>query len=115
MKLAPGLGPQELPVLLDLLKQEAEQHPDRVRAVSALHSLGIKKVTGASAKLLEVARTVPAGSLQASVPQKIAELAQHEPQLRAASLEVLTQVAAYEQTKAGKSASRALDTLRKKE
>jgi HAMP domain-containing protein len=115
MKLALGLGPQELPVLLDLLKQEAEQHPDRVRAVSALHSLGIKKVTGASAKLLEVARTVPAGSLQASVPQKIAELAQHEPQLRAASLEVLTQVAAYEQTKAGKSASRALDTLRKKE
>jgi predicted KAP-like P-loop ATPase len=114
MKLALGLGPQELPVLLDLLKQEAEQHPDRVRAVSALHSLGIKKVTGASAKLLEVARTVPAGSLQASVPQKIAELAQHEPQLRAASLEVLTQVAAYEQTKAGKSASRALDTLRKK-
>ena len=115
MKLALGLGPQELPVLLDLLKQEAEQHPDRVRAVSALHSLGIKKVTGASAKLLEVARTVPAGSLQASVPQKIAELAQHEPQLRAASLEVLTQVAAYEQTKAGKSASRALDTLRKTE
>ena len=114
MKLALGLGPQELPVLLDLLKQEAEQHPDRVRAVSALHSLGIKKVTGASAKLLEVARTVPAGSLQASVPQKIAELAQHEPQLRASSLEVLTQVAAYEQTKAGKSASRALDTLRKK-
>ena len=114
MKLAPGLGPQELPVLLDLLKQEAEQHPDRVRPVSVLHTLGIKKVTGASAKLLEVARTVPAGSLQASVPQKIAELAQHEPQLRAASLEVLTQVAAYEQTKAGKSARRALDTLRKK-
>jgi hypothetical protein len=114
LKLAPGLAPQELPVLLDLLKQEAEHHPDRVRPVSVLHRLGIQKVTGASAKLLEVARTVPAGSLMASVPQNIAELAQHEPQLRAASIEVLTQVAAHDQTKAGKAAGKALDTLRKK-
>ena len=34
MKLAPALAPQELLVLLDLLKQEAEHHPDRVRPLS---------------------------------------------------------------------------------
>ena len=114
LKLAFGLVPQELPVLLDLLKQEAEHHPDRVRPIRVLYQLGIQKVAGASAKLLEVARTVPAGSLLPSVPQNIAELAQHEPQLRAASIEVLAQVAAHDQTKAGKAAGKALDTLRKK-
>jgi predicted KAP-like P-loop ATPase len=113
-KLAAGLIPQELPVLLELLKQEAEQHPDRVRPVSALHKLGIQKVAGASAKLIEVARSVPTGSLQPSVPQNIAELAQHEPQLRPASIDVLTQVAGQSQTKAGKAATKALETLQKK-
>jgi predicted KAP-like P-loop ATPase len=114
MKLAPALPPQELPVLLDLLKQEAEHHPDRVGPVSALHKLGIQKVAGASAKLLEVARIVPVGSLQPSVPQNIAELAQHEPQLRTPSMELLTQIAAHDKTRAGKGALKALETLRKK-
>ncbi|HEY1804876.1 MAG TPA: P-loop NTPase fold protein [Terracidiphilus sp.] len=114
MKLAPALAPQELPVLLDLLKQEAEHHPDRVGPVSALHKLGIQKVAGASAKLLEVARIVPAASLAASVPQNIAELALHDTQLRTVSIEVLTQIATRDQTKAGKAASKALETLRKK-
>jgi predicted KAP-like P-loop ATPase len=114
MKLAPALAPQELPVLLDLLKQEAEHHPDRVGPVSTLHKLGIQKVAGASAKLLEVARIVPAASLAASVPQNIAELALHDPQLRTVSIEVLTQIATRDQTKAGKAASKALETLRKK-
>ena len=92
VKLVPALTVQELPILLDLLKQEAERHPDRLTPVGALHKLGIQKIAGAAAKLIEVARSISADSLQPSVPQNIAELAQHEPQLRGASLDVLKAV-----------------------
>ena len=114
VKLVPGLAVAELPVMLDLLKQEAERHPDRLTAVSALHKLGIQKITGAATKLLEVARSIPAESLVPSVPQNIAELAQHEPQLRAPSLDILKEIAGHDKTKAGKSAAKALETLQKK-
>jgi hypothetical protein len=114
VKLVPGLASAELPVMLDLLKQEAERHPDRLTAVNALHKLGIQKITGAAAKLLEVARSIPAESLVPSVPQNIAELAQHEPQLRAPSLDILKEIAGHDKTKAGKSAAKALETLQKK-
>ena len=114
MKLVPGLSGPELPVLLDLLKQEAERHPDRITAAGALHKLGIQKVAGAGAKLIEVARSITADSLLPSIPQNIAELAQHEPQLRGASTELLREIAAHPKTKAGKAASKALDSLQKK-
>jgi predicted KAP-like P-loop ATPase len=114
MKLVPGLAGPELPVLLDLLKQEAERHPDRIMAAGALHKLGIQKVAGAGAKLIEVARSITADSLLPSIPQNIAELAQHDPQLRGASTELLKEIAAHPKTKAGKAASRALDSLQKK-
>jgi hypothetical protein len=114
VKLVPGLASAELPVMLDLLKQEAERHPDRLTAVNALYKLGIQKITGAAAKLLEVARSIPAESLVPSVPQNIAELAQHEPQLRAPSLDILKEIAGHDKTKAGKSAAKALETLQKK-
>jgi hypothetical protein len=114
VKLVSGLSSAELPVMLDLLKQEAERHPDRLTAVNALHKLGIQKITGAAAKLLEVARSIPAESLVPSVPQNIAELAQHEPQLRAPSLDILKEIAGHDKTKAGKSAANALETLQKK-
>jgi len=114
MKLVPGLAGPELPVLLDLLKQEAERHPDRIMAAGALHKLGIQKVAGAGAKLIEVARSITADSLLPSIPQNIAELAQHEPQLRGASTELLREIAAHPKTKAGKAASKALDSLQKK-
>ena len=114
MKLVPGLAGPELPVLLDLLKQEAERHPDRIMAAGALHKLGIQKVAGAGAKLLEVGRSITADSLLPSIPQNIAELAQHEPQLRGASTELLREIAAHPKTKAGKAASKALDSLQKK-
>jgi predicted KAP-like P-loop ATPase len=114
LKLVPGLSGPELPVLLDLLKQEAERHPDRLMAAGALHKLGIQKVTGAGAKLLEVARSIAAESLLPSIPQNIAELAQHEPQLRGPSTVLLKEIAAHHKTKAGKAATKALDSLQKK-
>jgi predicted KAP-like P-loop ATPase len=114
MKLVPGLSAPELPVLLDLLKQEAERHPDRIMAAGALHKLGIQKVAGAGAKLIEVARSIAADSLLPSIPQNIAELAQHEPQLRGPSAELLKEIAAHPKTKAGKAATKALDSLQKK-
>ncbi len=113
-KLASSLPAIELPILLDLLKQEAERHPDRLAATKALHKLGIQKVAGAATKLIEVARSIPADSLVPSVPQNIAELAQHEPQLRGPSVEVLREIAGHEKTKAGRAAARSLETLQKK-
>jgi predicted KAP-like P-loop ATPase len=114
MKLAPGLPGPELAVLLDLLKQDAERHPDRVMAAGALHKLGIQKVAGAGTKLLEVARSISADSLLPSIPQNIAELAKHEAQLRGPSTELLKELAAHPKTKAGKAASKALESLEKK-
>lgn len=114
MKLVLGLSALELPVLLDLLKQEAERHPDRIMAAGALHKLGIQKVAGAGAKLIEVARSIAVESLLPSIPQNIAELAQHEPQLRGSSTELLKEIAAHSNTKAGKAATKALDSLQKK-
>jgi hypothetical protein len=114
MKHVPGLSGSELPVLLDLLKQEAERHPDRIVAAGALHKLGIQKVVGAGAKLIEVARSISVDSLLPSIPQNIAELAQHEPQLRGSSTELLKEIAAHNKTKAGKAAAKALESLQKK-
>jgi predicted KAP-like P-loop ATPase len=114
LKLVPGLSGPELPVLFDLLKQEAERHPDRLMAAGALHKLAIQKVAGAGAKLIEVARSIAAESLLPSIPQNIAELAQHEPQLRGPSAELLKEIAAHHKTKAGKAATKALDSLQKK-
>jgi hypothetical protein len=113
-KLGVGLPGHELPTLLDLLKQEAERHPDRVEPVRALHKLGIDKTPGAAAKLIEVARSVQPTSLLPSVPQNIGELAQHEPQLRTAAVEALREVAGHDKTMAGKAAQKALETLQKK-
>lgn len=114
LKLVPGLTVQELPILLDLLKQDAERHPDRLSPVSILYKLGIQKIPGAGTKLIEVARNISPDSLIPSVPQNIAELALHEPLLRSASLEALKQIAAQDKTKAGKAAAKALETLQKK-
>jgi hypothetical protein len=113
-KLGVGLQGHELPTLLDLLKQEAERHPDRVGPARALHKLAIDKAPGAAAKLIEVARSVQPASLLPSVPQNIGELAQHEPQLRTAAVEVLKEIVAQDKTKAGKAAEKALETLQKK-
>jgi hypothetical protein len=63
---------------------------------------------------MEVARSVQPSSLLPSVPQNIGELAQHEPQLRTAAVEVLKEIAAQDKTKAGKAAEKALETLQKK-
>src|ERR1700733_408484 len=114
LKLVPGLTLQELPILLDLLKQDAERHPDRLSPVSILYKLGIQKIPGAGTKLIEVARNISPDSLIPSVPQNIAELALHEPLLRVPSLEALKQIAAQDKTKAGKAAAKALETLQKK-
>jgi predicted KAP-like P-loop ATPase len=114
LKLVTGLPAPELIVLLDMLKEEAERHPDRIAAVSAIYKLGIQKIPGAAAKLIEAARSIPAESLVPSVPQNIAELAQNESQLRGTSLEVLKEIASHEKTKAGKAAAKALETLQKK-
>ena len=114
VKLGVGLPAHELPALLDLLKQEAERHPDRVTAPAALHKLAIQKAPGAAAKLIEVARSVPADSLLPSVPMNIAELAQSDPLLREPAVEVLKEISSQERAKAGKAAAKALDTLQKK-
>jgi predicted KAP-like P-loop ATPase len=114
LKLAPGLPAPELALLLDLLKQNAECHPDRLSAVSALHKLAIQKVTGAGAKLIETARSIPPDSLKASVPQNIAEIGQTEPQLRDSAMAALKEIAAQNTTKAGKAASKALESMHKK-
>jgi predicted KAP-like P-loop ATPase len=114
VKLAPGLPAPELALLLDLLKQNAERHPDRLLAVSALHKLAIQKVTGAGAKLIETARSIPPDSLKASVPQNIAEIGQTEPQLRNSAMAALKEIAAQNTTKAGKAAGKALESMHKK-
>jgi len=114
LKLAPGLSALELPMLLDLLKQEAEHHPDRLAPVGALYKLAIQKVSGASAKLIDTARSIPAPSLLASVPQNISELAQNEPQLRDSATAALKEIATQNTTKAGKAASKALESMQKK-
>lgn len=114
LKLAPGLSALELPMLLDLLKQEAEHHPDRLAPVGALYKLAIQKVNGAAAKLIDTARSIPTVSLLASVPQNISELAQNEPQLRDSATLALKELAAQSTTKAGKAASKALESMQKK-
>jgi predicted KAP-like P-loop ATPase len=114
LKRAPSLPVPELALLLDLLKQNAERHPDRLSAVSALHKLAIQKVTGAGAKLIETARSIPPDSLKASVPQNIAEIGQTEPQLWDSAMAALKEIAAQNTTKAGKAASKALESMQKK-
>jgi len=101
-------------MLLDLLKQEAEHHPDRLAPVGALYKLAIQKVAGAGAKLIETARSIPTVSLPASVPHNIAELGQNEPQLRDSAVATLKEIAAQNTTKAGKAASKALESMQKK-
>ena len=76
LKLAPGLSTSELPMLLDLLKQEAERHPDRLAPIGALYKLAIQKIAGAAPKLMETARSILPASLLPSVPHNIAELGQ---------------------------------------
>jgi hypothetical protein len=100
--------------LLDLLKQEAEHHPDRSAPVAALHTLAIQKVHGASLQFIETARSIPAASLLPSVPQNIAELALHDTDLRGSALDVLREIASHDKTKAGKAATKALQSLEKK-
>lgn len=114
LKLSYALPAPESAMLLDLLKQDAERHPDRLAAVSALHKLAIQKVAGAGAKLIETARSIPADSLKASVPQNIAEIGQTEPQLRGSAVSFLKELAAHNTTKAGKAASKALESMQKK-
>jgi hypothetical protein len=114
LKLAPALPPPELAMLLDLLKQDAERHPDRLTAVGVLHKLAVQKVTGAGAKLIETARSIPPDSLKPSVPQNIAEIGQIEPMLRDAAVTVLKELATHSATKAGKAAPKALESLQKK-
>lgn len=114
LKLAPGLPAPELALLLNLLKQNAERHPDRLSAVSALYKLSIQKVSGAGAKLIETARSIPPDSLKASVPQNIAEIGQTEPQLRDSAMAALKEIALQNTTKAGKAAGKALESMQKK-
>jgi hypothetical protein len=114
VKLGAALPTHEQLALLELLKQEAERHPDRKTAASALHKLGIQKTPGAAAKLIEVARSVSTESLLPFIPQNIAELAQHEPSLRAAATGVLNEIAVHAKTTAGKAAVKALESLQKK-
>jgi hypothetical protein len=114
LKLAPVLPPPELAMLLDLLKQDAERHPDRLTAVGVLHKLAVQKVAGAGAKLIETARSIRPDSLKPSVPQNIAEIGQIEPTLRDAAVTVLKELATHSATKAGKAAPKALESLQKK-
>ena len=114
LKLAPALPPLELSMLLDLLKQEAERHPHRLAPAGALHKLAIKSVAGAGAKLIEMARSIPATALLPSVQQNVAEIGQNEPQLRSSAIAVLKEIAAQENTKAGKAAGKALESIQKK-
>src|ERR1019366_9775065 len=72
VKLGAALPTHEQLALLELLKEEAERHPDRKTAASALHKLGIQKTPGAAAKLIEVARSVSTESLLPFIPQNIA-------------------------------------------
>jgi hypothetical protein len=109
-----SLSEQDRTSLFDLLKQEAVHHPDRAAPVAALHTLAIQKVPGAATKLIETARSVPAASLLPSVPQNIAELALRDAGLRSSALDVLRETATHDKTKAGKAATRALETLEKK-
>jgi hypothetical protein len=109
-----SLSEQDTASLLDLLKQEGERHPDRVAPVAALHTLAIQKVPGAALKLIETARSIPATSLLPSVPQNVAELALHDGGLRGSAVDVLREIAAHDKTKAGKAATRALESLEKK-
>ena len=113
-KLAPALPSTELALLLDLLKQEGERHPDRLLPASALHKLAIKNVPGASAKLIEMARSIPPAALLPSVPQNIAEIGQNEPLLRSQAITVLKEIAAQDKTRAGKAAGKALESIQKK-
>ena len=114
LKLAPGLSASELSMLLDLLKQEAERHPDRLAPVGALYKLAIQKVAGAAPKLMETARSIPAASLLPSVPHNIAELGQSEPHLKESATAILKEIAAQSTTKAGKAAVKALESMQKK-
>jgi len=101
-------------LLLRLLKQEAERHTDRKEAVAALHKLAVNKVLGAAQKLIDTAQSIPVSKLRPTVPQNIAELATHEPSLRATVVSVLNTIAKEESTPAGKAAKAALGTLAKK-
>ena len=114
LKLAPGLSASELPMLLDLLKQEAERHPDRLAPVGALYKLAIQKVARASAKLMETARSISPSSLLPSVPQNIAELGLCEPHLKDPATAILKEIAAQNTTRAGKAAVKALESMQKK-
>ena len=65
-------------LILDLLKQEAERHPDRKQAAAGLHRLAVNKVAGAAARLIDAAKVIPASKLLPTVPNNIAELAKSE-------------------------------------
>jgi predicted KAP-like P-loop ATPase len=108
------LSEEDRTSLLNLLKQEAQRHPGRAAPVAALYTLAIQKAHGAAHMLIEVARSIPAASLYSSVPQNIAELAQHDVSLRDSVMDLLRNIAGEKETKAGKAATKALETLQKK-
>jgi hypothetical protein len=100
---------------LDLLKQEAERHPDRKQAAAGLHRLAINKIAGAAERLIEAAKTIPASKLLPTVPNNIAELAKSDPSLKVSAAAVLSELSHQETTRAGKAAKAALASLAKKE
>jgi hypothetical protein len=113
-KAAALLADQDRATLIELLKKEAERHPDRMTPFAALHTLAIHRVRGAAHMLIEVARSIPAPSLLPSVPQNIAELAQHDVGLHDAVIDVLSDIARDDRTRAGRAVRKALETLQRK-
>ena len=111
--LAKGLDPTERQTLLSCLMEEAERHPDRPGAPSALHRLAVDQFEGAGAALIRISTILPASRLSPTVPQNIAEIGKTDLSLKISAAEALTNIAKQGTTKAGKSAARALETLTK--
>jgi len=108
-KEAANLGETERQVLLQLLQQHLERHPDRKEASEALRNLAIDhKIDAAALTLFAAVKNASATHLLPGVAERIKEIANFHPRFKDQGYNLLQELAGKDSTRVGKAAQIAL-------
>jgi len=102
------LDQAEQEILLQMIQQHLEHHPDELAAVRAFDVLIEYKVPQAAESFLKCVGGAPVNRLEPGVPNRIDALRKSDPHLQQKAEEVLRHIASDTKTKAGKAAERLL-------
>lgn len=110
VKEAVDLEETERDVLLQLLEEHMERHPDRKDAAEALRNLFIEhRMDSAAKKLFTAIRRSPPVHLHAGVAQRVKEIAEFDTRFREEGYQVLQELAKSSTTRVGKAAQAILE------